>query len=156
MSACRSPRRFKTIGPQTARGRQYVRVIVTGDREWTDVEKIDRTFDVLAVCLQAADTNTDVIVVQGVCRGADWLSREAAQRRGWPIEDYPADWDRHGRAAGPIRNSEMLRQSLHNATQDGYIVKAGIAFHSHPDLSKGTKDMVSKLKRAGIPVLNIR
>lgn len=46
-------------------------------------------------------------VVSGGCRGIDQLGEAWARERGIPVKVFPADWDRHGRAAGPIRNQQM-------------------------------------------------
>ena len=40
--------------------------------------------------------------------GADTLAAEVAQELGIRARAYPADWRKHGRAAGPIRNQLML------------------------------------------------
>ncbi len=39
----------------------------------------------------------------------------AARQLGWPVEVLPADWRRHGRAAGPIRNRELLELAISRA-----------------------------------------
>jgi hypothetical protein len=54
---------------------------------------------------------------------------------------FPADWETHGRAAGPIRNQAMLDEGK------PYLV---IAFWDGK--SKGTLDMISRATRAGVPV----
>ena len=47
-------------------------------------------------------------VVSGCCRGPDTWGEEWAIRNGVKIKHMPADWERHGRRAGPIRNVEMV------------------------------------------------
>jgi hypothetical protein len=49
------------------------------------------------------------VIIEGEAPGADSLAREWAELRGIPVEKYPADWKKHGRAAGPLRNTLMLR-----------------------------------------------
>ena len=58
----------------------------------------------------------------------------------------PADWGRHGRAAGPIRNQEMLDVGGHDLV---------VAVNRDWAKSKGTNDMVKRCERAGIPVVKI-
>jgi hypothetical protein len=41
---------------------------------------------------------------------ADTLAREFGEHKGIPVRTFPADWERHGRAAGPIRNRQMLEE----------------------------------------------
>ena len=56
---------------------------------------------------------------------------------------YPADWERHGRAAGPIRNEEMAEVS-----------DALIAFWDGK--SRGTKSMIEIARRKGLQVAVVR
>ncbi|MEB3353865.1 MAG: hypothetical protein VKM34_06480 [Cyanobacteriota bacterium] len=48
----------------------------------------------------------------GDARGADQAIDRAARRLGWAVQAMPAEWERHGRAAGPIRNRQLLRRAL--------------------------------------------
>jgi hypothetical protein len=50
-------------------------------------------------------------VVCGEARGADSLGRDWALANGIPVVSYPADWETHKRAAGPIRNAEMANNA---------------------------------------------
>ena len=54
-------------------------------------------------------------LLHGGARGADRTIGRAANQLGWPVEVLPADWRRHGRAAGPIRNRELLEQAVGRA-----------------------------------------
>ena len=36
------------------------------------------------------------------------MAAEVANRWGWTVEAYPADWDGDGKAAGPKRNARMV------------------------------------------------
>ena len=51
----------------------------------------------------------------GGARGADRTIGRVANQLGWPVEVLPADWRRHGRAAGPIRNRELLELAISRA-----------------------------------------
>ena len=46
-------------------------------------------------------------VVSGGCRGVDRLGEDWAVKEHIPIKVFPANWGKHGRAAGPIRNKQM-------------------------------------------------
>lgn len=50
-----------------------------------------------------------IAVVCGMAAGADMLGREWAISRGIHVLEFPADWDRYGKAAGYRRNEEMAR-----------------------------------------------
>ena len=61
------------------------------------------------------------LLLHGGARGADQSIAAAADQIGWPCRAFPAEWERHGRAAGPIRNRHMLDQALsmaRNYSQD--------------------------------------
>lgn len=49
----------------------------------------------------------NVIIVSG----ADSLGEQFAKEHGLSCELHPADWNKHGRAAGPIRNAQMAEIS---------------------------------------------
>jgi len=74
-------------------------------------------------------------------KGADEGAYEAARDLHIPYMICWADWDRWGNKAGPIRNQEMLDRGRPNYA---------LAFHDDLNKSKGTKDMVERLKKAGI------
>lgn len=46
-------------------------------------------------------------VISGGAVGADSLGESWARRREISVQFFPADWERYGRAAGPIRNKQM-------------------------------------------------
>ena len=54
-------------------------------------------------------------LLHGGARGADRTIGRAAFQLGWSVEVLPADWHRHGRAAGPIRNRELLELAISRA-----------------------------------------
>ena len=76
------------------------RVVVSGSRHLLDYALV---LEELRRHLRAGD-----VVLHGACRGADRLAGRAAIELGHAVEEWPADWDRHGPAAGPIRNAAML------------------------------------------------
>lgn len=135
-------------------------VLVTGDRYWSNRQLILTTLD--AIHLDTPITR----LVEGCARGADRLAGDHVNPfhlSGWaylrhiPGGHHPAHW-RHtidcdpgcrrvvGRPAGVIRNAEMLDQEQ---------VDRVVAFHPDLSTSRGTRDMVDRATRAGIPVLLI-
>lgn len=119
------------MGRGTGKG-ELIKVLVSGDREWKDAQKIR---DVL----KALPSNT--IIVHGNARGADKIAGKVALGLGMKVRVYPAKWDQYGKAAGPIRNQRMLDEEKPDMV---------IAFHSDLEKSKGTKDMVRRARTAGI------
>jgi len=78
-------------------------------------------------------------VVSGCAKGVDTLGEQWASWNKIPLKKFPADWSKHGRAAGPIRNQEMADYA-----------DALIAIPS--ESSVGTKDMIHKARKAGLSV----
>lgn len=81
-----------------------IRALVCGGRAFTDRQALDQALD----RLHAAHRITKLI--HGGAEGGDSLAGDWAQRRGVPTTVFHADWQTHGRAAGPIRNERMLRE----------------------------------------------
>jgi hypothetical protein len=109
-----------------------VRVLVCGSRDWPYRGLIRRVLE------QSGATE----IIHGDCRGADRIAGEIAKGMGLKVIAVPACWHLHGKAAGPIRNQEML----------GLHPEKVIAFHNDIENSRGTKDMVARARAAGIPV----
>lgn len=81
---------------------RFRRVLVTGSRAWTD-EAVIRE----ALADQWGDGTA--VLVSGACpRGADRIAEQLWTRWGGHVERHPADWHRHGRAAGYRRNTAMV------------------------------------------------
>ena len=55
------------------------------------------------------------LVLHGGARGADAAIGRAAQQLGWSALVMPAQWQLHGRAAGPIRNRELIEEAVARA-----------------------------------------
>jgi hypothetical protein len=76
------------------------RVLITGSRTWTDTKAIRDGL--------AAVWHPDAVLVTGAARGADHLAEQCWRHWGGRVERHPADWQRHGRRAGYVRNHEMI------------------------------------------------
>ena len=83
-----------------------------------------------------------MLLIHGGCSGADQLSAEWAEGLDIPTRAYPAEWDKHGRKAGPLRNQEMIDHGKPDAL---------VAFPG----GRGTADMVARAKAANIPIWEI-
>lgn len=110
-----------------------MRVLVCGDRNWSDRDLMHMK---LAETLVEGD-----VLIHGDCRGADRMAGRVAGELGCEVEAYPADWDRHGKAAGPIRNKQMLEEGSPDEVW---------AFHDNFGESRGTKSMVLQAIDAGV------
>lgn len=111
-----------------------MRLLVSGSRDF-----VDR--DLLAQLLTRKwMEHEDLIIVHGDCpSGLDRLARSWARWEGIPDEPYPADWNKYGKAAGPIRNQEMIDSK----PDEAWFFPVGAA--------RGTRDCFERAERAGIP-----
>ena len=112
-----------------------MRVLVFGSRNWTDYQAVLKG-------LRAELAKGPIeLVIDGQAPGADTCGHEAAVELGLPFQRFPANWSKYGRAAGPIRNQQMLDEG-----------KPTLALGFHEDIanSKGSADMLRRLKRYGI------
>lgn len=111
------------------------RLLVTGSREFSNI-------DLALTALSEArwKLGPDLVVVHGGARGADQLLGALAAERGLRTEVHRANWRDNGRAAGVMRNQEMV-----NAGADLCLVLLveGLA-------CRGTKDCWRRADRAGI------
>ena len=111
-----------------------MKLLVCGGRDYHNKVRIERVLD-----------NMKKHITCLVCGGATGVDFYASK---WSVTNQirtvivPAEWDKHGRAAGPIRNQRMLDEE-------------------HPDKvlafpgSRGTEDMVSRATKAGIEVIQV-
>lgn len=116
-----------------------MRLLVTGDRNWRDAPRVKVAL--IDWLLQTDSEPEDHVLISGDARGADTYADVIGQLLGFTIERHPADWDTHGKAAGPIRNREMLESGVDYC----------LAFHDDLGASRGTRNMVEQIEKAGIP-----
>lgn len=83
-----------------------MRVLVTGSRDWTEVSVIEAE---LMRAWKAHGCPPDAILVSGNCpTGADHMAEQIWGTMGLTVELHPANWTKFGKAAGPLRNREMV------------------------------------------------
>ncbi len=90
-------------------------------------------------CISNIRKQNKIIIVSGGARGADALGERYARENGFEIERHPADWEKHGKSAGPIRNKEMAQ-----------IADYVICFWDKR--SRGTKSMIDFAKEHNKPI----
>lgn len=108
-----------------------MKVIIAGGREGFDEETVFEILNVAAIDIEITE------VVSGCAPGVDELGQLWASERGIPVKRFPADWNQHGKAAGPIRNEQMANYA-----------DALIAIWDGK--SRGTGDMIKRAKRRGL------
>lgn len=114
-----------------------MRILITGSRKWTNREIIKN-----AIIAVSAGSNS-VTVVHGDCPygGADTIAAEIANSLSMEVESHPADWKGLGKAAGPIRNQEMVN------------LGADVCLAFPMTDSRGTIDCMNRARQAHIPLL---
>jgi hypothetical protein len=110
-----------------------MRLLVCGSRHYDDRDYLYSCLDELAAVLKIS------CIIEGEAPGADLMSREWAESRGVPFDPYPADWKAHGRAAGPIRNRQMLAEG-----------KPDLVVAFPLSSSRGTRDMIEVARSAEV------
>lgn len=111
------------------------KVCVCGGRNYTDKARVYRALDTARRILG------EITVIHGDANGADRLADQWARDREQKVLVFPAQWKLHDKAAGPIRNREMLKFGF-----DFLIAFPG---------GSGTADMVKITMNSNIPVLQI-
>jgi hypothetical protein len=122
-----------------------MRVLVCGGREFgykyvNGVRYVD--YEQLKVMYDVLDEINITTLITGRARGADRFSEIYARRLGVDIFAFPADWNKHGRSAGPIRNQQMLNEGKPDLV---------IAFPG----GTGTSHMCKIAEKAGVEVRKI-
>lgn len=79
-----------------------MKVLVTGSRKYSDKENVFSVLDALHF------EEGISLVIHGAATGADHFAHLWAKENNILDAPHPADWDQYGRAAGPIRNRQML------------------------------------------------
>ncbi len=107
-----------------------IAVVVAGGRDYRITEADEAWLDTLPIRE----------VVSGGASGADAGGEAWARKRGIPVKRFPADWNTHGRAAGPIRNRQMAEYA------DGVVLFPG---------GRGTDSMRREAERRGLQIFNV-
>jgi hypothetical protein len=110
-----------------------IRIIVAGGRDFSDYQLMRTEF----LAFVGKNQNTDVLIISGAAKGADQMGEQLANEFNIQLMQMPAEWDKHGRSAGYIRNAEMADEATHVlAMWDGE--------------SRGTKHMIDIATKKGL------
>lgn len=77
-----------------------INLAVIGSRTYTDGAEMWVILDALRANIRC--------VITGGATGADTYAELWAKQRGVPVKVIPAEWDKYGKSAGPIRNKEII------------------------------------------------
>ncbi len=110
-----------------------MKILVCGGRKFTGIIHLHKVLD--AILREHAIT----VLIEGNCRGADQLAGAWARTNRIENRKFPADWATYGKAAGMIRNKQMLDEGQPDLV---------IAFSG----GNGTRNMAALAKERGIEV----
>lgn len=116
------------------------KLIVAGGRDYMDYEHLSR---VLFAMADVEFADKELSIVSGMAKGADALGHKFAKENHVKVYEFPADWGKYGKRAGPLRNEEMAKFS------DGLL-----AFWDGQ--SRGTAHMIRTIENMRKPVHVIR
>lgn len=116
---------------------ETVRVAVVGGRDVEDFSFVLDRFE--EVLLKEGLHKYQVEIISGGAKGVDSIAKRIASLYGIPFREFPAEWDRYGKKAGPMRNSKIVENS-------------DIVIAIPSPSSKGTWDTVRKAKKRGLKV----
>ena len=107
-----------------------MRIIIAGSRYFDDYVFLEEQVNDILITEFILPTE----FISGGAPGVDTLGEQYAKKHGWNVKRFPADWNKYGRAAGPIRNRQMAEY--------GDIL---IAFDAG---GNGTKSMIQEMRKA--------
>jgi hypothetical protein len=112
-----------------------MKIIIAGTRTFDNKHLLSSQMDWILSQLDLQFCN--IHVVSGTAEGADKLGEEWAEERKITVSRFPPDWNKHGKAAGPIRNSQMAD-----------VADMCVVFWDGK--SKGTKNMIETALSKGL------
>lgn len=84
----------------------------------------------------------DDIILQGSCHGLDQDAAVSGVMSGRIVRTIPAQWKKHGKAAGPFRNKKMVDR------KPRLVIGVLPAFNE----SRGTQNCLEYARQAGLPI----
>ena len=116
--------------------------LIVGSRNFADFTFFEQKVDYFL------QNYSDIVIVSGGARGADALAKRYAKERNLEYVEFPADWDKHGKSAGYIRNEEMHKYIAQ------FEKRGCIAFWDGE--SKGTQHNFPLAKKYNTPIKIVR
>lgn len=115
-------------------------ILIAGTRSFDDYELMKKACDTAFPILSEIG---NIVIVSGAASGADRLGERYASEHNYKVLRFPADWNKYGKAAGPIRNAEMA------AIADFFIL-------FWDGYSAGSENMLVNAQKHAVPGIIIR
>ena len=123
-----------------------MKILISGSREYEDYETFEKLlFDILdKEKLSSPDwvITPKLTIIHGECRGIDKLAQRFCIKEDHNEEPYPAQWNKYGDAAGPLRNQQMIDEG-----------KPDLVLAFPCKKSTGTYDLIRKAKEAKVKTI---
>lgn len=112
-----------------------MRVIIAGGRDYKWTQRHLLFLDEILEFWNISE------VVSGGASGADEMGEIWASTRMLRLKVFEADWSKHGKGAGPVRNGKMAKYA------DGLILFTG---------GRGTESMLGQAQKHGLRIIDVR
>jgi hypothetical protein len=87
-----------------------MKLAIVGSRDFNDYDKVIYYIsEYFGLGADGLGGNYITEVVSGGANGADALGKKLAKEYRIEYTEFPADWNKHGKAAGPIRNEQIMQ-----------------------------------------------
>ena len=113
-----------------------MRIIIAGSRNVTETE-------VRTALYRCSWLDFASVIVSGTAKGADMFGELWADERNLLIQRFPADWKKHGKRAGPLRNELMAKNA------EGLVA-------GWNGKSRGTQSMIELASKLGLRITIVR
>lgn len=104
-----------------------MRVAIVGSRDYPNLDEVRE---------YVMSLPDDTIVITGGARGVDQTAELAARARGLTVVVHEAEWQKYGKAAGPMRNKVVVEDC-----------DRLVAFWD--EVTPGTKNAISQASKSG-------
>ena len=138
----------------TVKTTKTIKIIIAGPRDFNNqsfvFSALDMVFSKLTKNQREYNNHLEIKnlesieIVEGGATGIDALAKSYAISKSIKYKEFPADWNKHGRAAGPIRNKQMAEYS-----------DILIAFRYVDNPSRGTENMIKQAKENSLKVITV-
>ena len=88
-----------------------MKIIIAGSRYYDNYDEATAFIDDCINRLLSAQSSMRMdehVFLSGGCSGADMIGERYAHEMGYEIKRYPAEWNKYGKKAGPVRNKQMI------------------------------------------------
>lgn len=115
-----------------------MKLIIAGGRDFSSLN----SFGFIDYCITRSPFRGIKEIVSGCAEGIDAEGEHWASHRMVRVKKFPADWKKHGKKAGPLRNKKMAEYA------DALLL-------IWDGESKGSSSMRKEAKKAGIPIFEV-